>query len=322
MDSAELNFILKIRDEATAVIKAHAGAIRELGAAHGGVKESAKEAETGLSALVNKSKEAAEAFGAMWTASELNEKTLGAFAEMEVAMLRLQQASGATAAGIREMQEGIESIAGRSLNQTAEQIAGVEKAAAQLGIKGGEAIEAFASTTSKLATVTGMTVDSISSGMGRILTATGETQEGAKKFGDVFSALADKTRGGGEALVATAQQITMMTGGMKVSSENILSIASAVEGLGLRSRQAGMAVGQAFSRMSAIAEQGGVQLQTLALATGSTADEFKNLVKEDPSKAFTALLGAIQKVQATGAPVTEPQAERTWTKNGKSTWRP
>ena len=303
MDSAELNFIIRMRDEASAVIKSHADSIRQLSSAHGGLKDSAKDAETGLSALVNKSKEAAEAFGAMWAASELNEKTLGAWAEMEVAMTRLQAATGETVEGMDQLQGAIEGIAAHSLSQTNEQIAAVATAAAQLGIAGKSKIVEFTEVVSDLATVTGVSTTAITQGMSKILTATGETQDGAKAFGDVFAALADKTRGGGQALITTAQQITAMTGGLKMSSENILSISSAVEGLGLRSRTAGMAVGQTLTVLSNVAEKGGVQLQELAIATGMTADQFKELVKEDPSKAFTALLGVIAKVQASGAPL-------------------
>src|SRR5271165_6120569 len=116
-DSSELNFLLKMRDEATATLKQHGAAVEQIGASHQKAAHGAEEHAASLKKLVGAAGEAAEAFAAVWAASELNEKTIGAWSEMEVALTRVQQATGVAKDGMRELQEVNEQTAADSLTE-------------------------------------------------------------------------------------------------------------------------------------------------------------------------------------------------------------
>ena len=297
MDSNELQFILKMRDEASAVIKAH-GAVVE-GAAGGYKKlgDGAKEAGNGLQSLVNKSKEAAEAVAAVWAASEIWKETVGAFEKVEVSMVRLREAAGDTEEGMRSLQSGIEAIAATSLDATAAQLDKVALTAVQLGAKGHEAVLAFTKTVTDMGTVSGMSANQVATSVSKILGATGEGVAGAQKFGDAFAVLQEHTIGGGKALLQTAQQISMSTQGFKISSVQVAGLASAFDNLNLRARSGAMAFSQVLNVMGKAAEEGGYKLQDLAKATGLTMDQFKAMMASDPTQVFTRLVAEIKRLQ-------------------------
>ena len=303
-DAGELNFLLRMRDEASAALKSFGATVQSAAGAHHAAASAAKEHEQGLQGLVSKAKEAAEAIGAVWAASELSEKTIGAYAEVEVAMTRLSQASGITGDALDELQEKLAGIAGNSLTATVEQMDGVATAAARLGASG-EQIETFAKTVGMLSTVTGVSVQQVQSGMEQILEATGEGVEGAHKFGEVFAYLSDKTRDGGQGLLQAAQALNMMTAGMGLSSTKTLELASAVENLGVRSRSGAMAVGQALQQLNKLATDDKMrdQLVALSAATGMTTERLKDLIQTDPSAALVAFEGALKGVIASGGDV-------------------
>jgi TP901 family phage tail tape measure protein len=303
-DAGELSFLLKMRDEASAVIRGFAGAVQSSSAAHQTASSAAKEHGASLDHLVNKAKEAAEAFAAVWTANEMSRETLGAWAKLEVSMTRIQQVSGQTQASLDGLQGTLEELAGHSLDQTAGQLANVALQATRLGVSGTQ-VKEFTTTVSQLATATGMSTSAIEHGMSTILAATGESANGAKHFGEVFAELANKTRDGGEGLMQAAQALTMMTAGMGLSSEKTLALSSALGNLGLRSRTAGMAVGQAMQEFEKLATNDKMsdQLGQMSLALGMTAEQFKEMQKNDPSGVLIKFEEAIRKVQASGGSV-------------------
>src|SRR5271165_1523172 len=304
-DSSELMFLLKMRDEATATLKQHGAAVEQLGASHQKAAHGAEEHEASLKKLVSAAGEAAEAFAAVWAASELNEKTLEAWSEMGVALTRVQQATGVAKAGMRELQEAIEQTASKSLDQTNEQIAGVVKAAGQLGVQGVEGLKDFTTTVSQLSTVTGLSVQQVTQGMSQILAATDDVQDGAKKFGDAFAYLADKTKGGGEGLLQSAEMLTQMTAGMKLTTAEVLGMASAVDNLGLRAGRASMTIGMTMTKIADFASEGGEKLHVLAAAAGITTEQFKAMAEEYPAEALNAFLRAIRDIQSSGGNVGE-----------------
>jgi TP901 family phage tail tape measure protein len=279
--------------------KEHAEAVKGEGKAHKEAGEGAEEHEASIRSLISASHEAAEAFAAMWTASEIQEKTLGAWSELEVPLLRIQKATQAATADMNELQEAIEGLAANSLNQTNEQVAAIALSAAQLGLKG-EGLAMFTKTVSELATVTGASTEQVSHGFSQILQATGETQEGAEKLGDAFAVLANKTKGGGAALLEVTSRMTQMTAGMHMSSETVLGISSAVQNLGLRGETASRAIGMTLSQIDNLSREGKQGLNNLAAATGMSAEKFAELEKEHPEKALLLFLQALHGLSAAG----------------------
>ena len=269
--------------------------------AHKKAAEGAEEHEASLKGLISTTKEAAEAFASMWAMSELNEKTIGAWSEMEVALTRLQIATQATKAQMDEFEELIEGIAKVSLDQTNEQIAGLVKNAAQLGASGEHAVE-FARAVSQIATVTGASTQEVQSGMSQILAATGEAEDGATRFGDVFDELAKKTRGGAQELLSTSQILSMYTAGMKMTSTQTLGLASAIDNLGLRSYTTAMAVGQVMQTFQKLAAEPTMEpkLRSMAVALGMTAEQFKDLAQNDPSRLLNAFVESLSKFESAG----------------------
>ena len=306
MDERELKFLLTMRDEASAILSAHGNVVRQTASAHKEAGEAAKEHASGLHELVNKAKEAAEAVSAIWASSELNERTIGAYAELEVTMVRLQQTMGVTADQADELKDKLEGMAGASLNQTTDQLIAVATSAKQLGLAG-ESITSFTKNISELATVTGVSAGQLANAMGEILSATGETETGIHGASEAFAALSKETRGGADALLQSTETLAMMTSGMGLTAVQTLGLASSLDKLGVRTRAATMDIGAVLQEFRKIGTDTKMEstLRSMATSMGLTAEQFKEMQKTDPSALLVKFLGAVKNIKDSGQDVRE-----------------
>ena len=110
-DSAELQFILKMRDEASAILNAHGMAAGEAGAKHQEAARGAKAHADALTELGKKAKEATEAIAALWTANELARKSLEAFNEYEQGMIRVARTTQLAGQSLQNFQQAFDDMA-------------------------------------------------------------------------------------------------------------------------------------------------------------------------------------------------------------------
>jgi TP901 family phage tail tape measure protein len=299
----ELQFILKMRDEASATLKNHAGVVNSGAESYKKLSEHAHEAHEGLGHLVEKAKEAAEAVSAVFVARESFEKTIGAFAEVETHLVRLRQVAGLTKAALDEIDEGVASLASKTLRQTDEELLDVAASAAQLGAEGPEQIMQFTKAVSELANVTGQSTAQVSDAIEQIVSATGGGVEAAQRLGDQLEALGAKTRGGVQGLTQYAQQVSMVTQGFNLSQDQVVGLGQAFANMGARGMGSAMAFTQTLTIMQQAVDEGGTKLTALAQAVGMSDDQFRQLIQDNPTQAFLLFAKAVGGVSDAGGEV-------------------
>ena len=302
---------LTVHVASASAVKEHSDALKGMTESLGHVVEGHKNAAVAaekhrgvIHELISKTKEAAEAFGAMWASSELNEKTVGEFAKIEVGLIRMRQAIGGSAEDFKELGENIDKIASRSLDQTVNQLNQVAIAAHQLGGSKEQIID-FTTTISQLSTVTGAPLSEVEAGISAITAATGEGIESTKGLAEAISVLGNETIGGSNSLLQITEKLAHFTIGMHLSSLQIVGMASAMQNLNLSSRSANLALGQTLVEFNKLATDDSlsVQLSSLAGALGMNDEAFKALQKSDPMALFLKMSQAVKDLSDNGKDV-------------------
>ena len=146
MNQTELNFIIKMRDEASAVLKAHAQSYGSAAEGAKNLKNNANEASASIANLVKHAKEAAEAVAALWTANEIAHKSLDAFREYELGMQAVSRTTQMAGEHMVEFQAKFDAMATKVKGVPVHELVEFTEVAGQLGIRGDASILKFSET--------------------------------------------------------------------------------------------------------------------------------------------------------------------------------
>ena len=339
MNAAELQFIVKAQDQASATIgsigssfadmgsivkdqvaamqaltaaltgstgkaKEAASATHEHAAAHKEAGESAKqheEAELGLGrALERVANQAKEAAEAM----------IGLWASNEMAKATVEAAqdtehainSMARASGLAKAQirEFHEELAKISIKNGYATIEQMDEMAAQ-GFRMGGSAEQVANFTQKLSMIgKGADLKPITEGVRMLLESTGEGIDGVDKLTEALAALESKSKSGITGLLPLMEMLTSRTGDLHLSSEQLAAYAATFEKLGGRPERFVEGFAGSVRALKKAAEDGSQGLNILAQMAGVSADAFNKLSREHPEEAFMKLLSVVKKLQDEG----------------------
>jgi len=106
----ELEFILKMQDQASSQLKAF---IDALGITGNGAKEAKKNTETfgqSLDKLVEQSKKAAVAVAGVWTSNQLARRAVSDFAQFERALVNVGRTTGQSRGQLKTFSTGLDNL--------------------------------------------------------------------------------------------------------------------------------------------------------------------------------------------------------------------
>ena len=299
MNSSELQFILKMRDEASAVLKQHGAALKEAGGHASDLKRHGSEGAASLGELGKAAKEATEAIVALWASNEMVKGALESYQETAEAMNVIGRAANATKAQVAEMKEELEKLGTTSGTASAKSIGDIAVAAAKLGYSTQE-IPKFADAFSDLSVKAGASAATLVKEFAHIVKATGESTSSYQQFIDTVAALEKNSSSSISQIMRMTATMAEMTAQFNIGSRQLAAWATAADELGQRPQRFAMSFSMALTQIKTAAEAGGKAIEVLGERTGMADSEIQRLMREDPSKVFMKILEIVQKMKAQG----------------------
>lgn len=189
--------------------------------------------------------------------------------------------------------------------QTTSQLLAISTAAGQLGIKGSKNLVIFTETIAKLGATTDLEGESAAIQIARILDLVDEGIDTVDQFGSVIVDLGNNFATSESQILEVATEVAKATVNFKLSSPEVLGLATAMSSLGIQSEAGATVVGKSFMKIDeVIRKQAGPQFEKLIELTGMTGEELTKTFQTDASKVFQAFINGLGKAGESGKSMT------------------
>jgi len=221
-------------------------------------------------------------------------------ADFESSFTNVQRTSGASATALAAVKQELLDLS-TEIPRTFDEITKIATLGNQLGIDSSGLVE-FTKNVSQFSAVTGIAVETVAQDFG---TLGGLLQIGSDQYANLGSsiALAGLRAKATEAqITAVAGQIASYTQLAGFSAAETIGLATALASLKVPPEQARSAIQALFTTLNEATAEGGPKLQSFANVLGVTAQQAKDLIKNDPSKfveVFAKSLGELDSEQLT-----------------------
>jgi len=171
----------------------------------------------------------------------------------------------------------------------------IGESAGALGISGVKNIENFERTIATLAITTNLTADEAASAFGHIAASMDLETDDLDRLGAAVVDLGNKGASTEREIVDFLSRIAGAGKLLGIGVDELAGLSSAFASVGIEAEAGGTAVQKVFLELQQAAATGNDSLTIFAATAGRTVDEFRNLVKEDPSRAFTLFVEGLGK---------------------------
>lgn len=291
--SQELEFILRMRDEASRILK-------QFGSGAGGAGDQVENLAKRFDRLTRSARDFAVAVGGGGLVVGIGANTLRTFAEYETRMVAIAKTTNQTKSEMAEFEVQLDGAA-RALGgiQVAD-LQEVAQVAGQLGISGSQNLLKFSSTLNKLATASDVVGEEGASQIARILNLTKTPISEVGKFSDVLVHLGNNAAATESEILSLATLLSQATSKFDLGFENILGLSSGGAELGFKPELFASVIGRSLNQLENAAVNNTKAMRNFSEATGITADEFERLIKNDPTKAFDYFLQVMDATNRSG----------------------
>lgn len=269
-------------------IKTARGAIRDLD------KETNKASKSffRLNGII---RDALKAFGGFLVIQKFTQAIRGAFnasVSFESAFAGVRKTVEATEAEFAELSKEFRNLA-KEIPLTVEQLAKIGELGGQLGVAKESLID-FTKTIAEISVATNLTEEAAATSFARIANI---FQVPIESVGNMASAVVDL----GNNFATTESEIvefaTRIAGAGKVAglaSSDIFAIATAFTSVGVQAEAGGTAVQKVLFTLNNAVASGGEELEKFARLTGQSADEFVQLWRSRPARAFELFVKGLE----------------------------
>jgi TP901 family phage tail tape measure protein len=229
------------------------------------------------------------------------------FMEIEEALNEVQGATDLSGASLKEFGNV---IAKTSTNTTfsQEELLKLAAAAGEAGVRGADNLSKFSLTLAQLGKTANLAGPDTAEALFRILTLTKEGVGSVGNFGSALTALENQYGVKASKILDSTEAITREVAKFGLSSTQVAGLATAIAPLGFETKNAAVAVGEAFRGIDGAIREGGIKMQGLQKITGMTGDELKKQFQDNPEKVFEAFLGGLNTIESKGGKTAEALA--------------
>lgn len=292
MNREELLFILRMRDEASRVLKHHGEELKRTG-------QEANRAKVNMQELHRAILEVVGAIGAILTQTMVLRQTFGVFADYEQGMIAVQKTTDLSASEMSRFQVVFDEMASR-LPIPIAQLQEIAAVSGQLGIQGVDNILTFTEVIAKMGTATDLVGEEAATSLARMLNVFGESPQDVERLGSVLVALGNNSAATEREIARMATEISLATSVFKIGTTEASAIGAAMAELGLRAELSGTSVGRTFRALDKAAREGGDGMRVLSQLTGQTQEQFRRLVESNPQAAFDLFISSLGRVIQAG----------------------
>lgn len=224
--------------------------------------------------------------------------------EYEKALIGVSRTANLSAASQQQLAKEIDKMA-KTIPLSSTELLKFSQIAGQLGVSGVDQITSFTETFAKLSVATNISGEESAIAFTKILGLTGELgdngAENIKKLGSVITTLGNNAKALETDIVSVGLEVAKGLAPFKLSSEQVLALATTLTESGVAAEAAGSSVQLFFTEMAKSAKEGGKSLDLFASAAGLTNEEFKTLVETKPEQAFFRLAENLNKANLPAA---------------------
>lgn len=299
MNSQELQFILKMRDEASAIIRQHGQAMRGAGQGAQDLKNKGDQATKTLKDMAAQAKDAATAIGGVWASIKTGLATTEAFQTQELGLAKIGAVAGMSRDELKTFSAEFKELNRNLALIPTDQLLEMEQTLSQMGVANGD-LAKVGDTVAKLGSATGIASDQVAESSARITSLTGESIDTIKQFGDALTFLDAKANTTSAAILETAKNIAQGTTQFNMTSDAVLALATSAANAGINPELMRSASQRALMELykgSVNATQG---FKNFLTVTQMTKKEFDDMLAQHPEEVLLRFAEAYGKVVPTG----------------------
>jgi len=294
----EILFIIKMRDQATRVLKQH-------GRSHKQLSKDIKRTTTEGKRLASGFRRLRGIVFGLQGAIVTLAGTLGVgfaikqFGDLQEAMIGVQKTSGATDAEIAKLKEEFIALSD-VIPVSAKELADIGIIAGQLGIKGSKDILSFTEVIARMGQAADISGQEAALTLARLLKVMKEDVSEAGRLGSVIVALGNDAAAGEREIANLTREVALNTARFRIGTTEAAALGTAFAEMGQEGALAGTSVGRVFGRFEKLFFDSGEKLSEFTEFLGITNDEFRVLFKQNPVELFTQFVVALGKAQREG----------------------
>jgi len=283
----ELEFIIKMRDEASRVLRDVGGTTERTG-------RQARDTGQQFREMARSLGEVTAGLATMYAQARLIRGALGTFGELESQMIAVAKTTDQTAAETEQFTAQFREMA-REIPQARATLAEIAVVAGQLGIRGTDNILSFTKVIAELGSASNLAGEEAATALTRMLNVMGEGIGEARRLSDVIVTLGNNAATNERQIAEMATEIALATATFEIGTTAAAGIGAAMAEMGLRAEVSGTAVGRTFRAIDQALKtgEGRSAVEALTNLIGPALDQaFEN----DPTEVFEKFiegLGAV-----------------------------
>lgn len=299
MASNELNFLLRMRDEASAAIKQVSSALSGASTTASSFSTTASSTASAMTNLASGARTVAAAVTEMYAATKLLRAVEGDFMDYEKGLARIQSVSGMTSAQIEQFSQQFD-----KLNLSMQRIPRAElnemiADLSQMGIANKD-LTGMAETIGKMSAATDLGAGDVAQKTATILQLTGQGMDKAKEFGDQLAYVDKNANATSRQIFNMAMNVAQGTSQFNMSSKALLALSATAANLHIWPELMRSVPQRALMQLQQGAMNASVGFQNFLKVTNMTKDGFNELLQQHPEEVFLRFAEAYKKTVSTG----------------------
>lgn len=284
MNSQELEFILKMRDEATAILDRVGGGFDKAGKGAKGFSNDNQKVAGSLDAVVKSAKDAAAALTGVYASTQSVGKAVGAWGRYEMGIVGVVKTTNLAGKELSNFRGEFDQL-NRTMNGISTQaLAELSETVGQMGVKGVDNIISMTEVLGQLGVTSDVVGQQGATMIARILNLTGEGAEGVRQFGDALNYLGNNSAVSESEILNMAASVAQATAEFGISSKELLAVSAAARELDLNFEVTGSAFGRVLRNLRDGSATGAKSFQTFLKQAQLTEQQFQQLLKDDPTE--------------------------------------
>lgn len=310
MDQRELEFIIRFRNEAAAVLRRFQGQLRNLGPALTRLRRAFQQVAQAVDRFGQRLRRAGEALRN--AGSQLSLLFTGpiaaavggsaaAAASFEQAMAGVAKTVDASAPVIERLGAEFVKLSDR-IPISANELANIGEVAGQLGIQTGAIVD-FAETVAQLGVATNLSTEEAATGLARFANITGTAQSDIDRLGSSLVELGNNFAANEREILDFGLRLAGVGTTVGLTEGDIFGLGTALASVGIRAEAGGTAISNTLIEIANAVKGQTEELQIFAQTAGLTVDEFSRLFQRDAVGALQQFAEGLDAINAGGGNV-------------------
>lgn len=185
---------------------------------------------------------------------------------------------------------------------TTSELTAVGEAAGQLEIKTG-AVLGFTEVAAQMGETTNLSADEAATSMARLANITQMPQSEFKNLGSAIVALGNNFAANEQEILEFGTRLAASGAQVGLTEGDILGLGAALAAVGVNAEAGGTALSRVMSELDVAVANGGDSLEQFADVAGTTAEQFAEQWRKDPSDALISFVEGLGKIEKAGGNV-------------------